>query len=300
MHTRIRSWHRPCSAPSEPLRLNRRFGSLALAAPLALLALAAPTPLHAADGRLEIDQVCATVTGCFPGDAAGFPVEITASAGASSFLLTSDLTVSTANTTAITITVYGVNVVLGGFRFSGPGTAGTGDGIDGRFRDEITIQNGSITDMGNDGLEIDARARVQDLHVADNGGDGIVTDLQSIVLRCTAHGNGGFGIDTNSAVVTGNRASFNGLDGIRAGNASVVVANSTTLNGEDGIQVRFDSLVLDNASRLNVVNQLNVPSGTSGYGGNAFQKASGGGSTTVSGSAVELGSNLCDFNTTCP
>jgi len=42
--------------------------------PLLLLALVRPT--LAVDGVLEINQTCATHTGCFAGDTPGFPVGI--------------------------------------------------------------------------------------------------------------------------------------------------------------------------------------------------------------------------------
>ena len=67
-----------------------------------LLLLSAPS-LHAGDGRVEINQACAVNTGCFSGDAAGFPVTIDGSAG-ESYLLTGSLQVPDENTTAIDIT----------------------------------------------------------------------------------------------------------------------------------------------------------------------------------------------------
>jgi hypothetical protein len=44
-----------------------------------LLLLALVPPALAVDGVLEINQTCAEQTGCFTGDAAGFPVTISAS-----------------------------------------------------------------------------------------------------------------------------------------------------------------------------------------------------------------------------
>ena len=52
---------------------------------------------RAGDGRIEIHQSC-VATGCLPGDTAGFPVTLTPG----SYVLTSNLSVPTAATTAIT------------------------------------------------------------------------------------------------------------------------------------------------------------------------------------------------------
>lgn len=244
-------WRRPCSA----------LGGLSA---VVAVVTCVPGASLAADGVFEINQTCATLSGCFPGDGMGFPVEITSAAGASSFRLSSSLEVGSGDTTAIMIALDGITLDLGGFKIFGPGVAGTGKGIDAASRNDITVRNGSVENMGSDGIAVDRRGRLQDLYVGGNGGDGIVSDFMSIVQRCSVEQNGGDGIGTSGAVVIGNRAANSGIDGIRAGNGSVVVRNFSRYNGEDGIQVRFDSLVLDNASRQNSANALHVPAGTSG------------------------------------
>ena len=75
-----------------------RYVSRALVLGSSLLASAA----YAGDGVLEINQTCATETGCFPGDSAGFPVTVNVGTG-SSFRLTSDLALPNSDTTAIQI-----------------------------------------------------------------------------------------------------------------------------------------------------------------------------------------------------
>ena len=52
------------------------------------LVLLSASPALAVDGVLEINQVCADKTGCFSGDAAGFPVTI---GTAGSYRLTGNL-----------------------------------------------------------------------------------------------------------------------------------------------------------------------------------------------------------------
>ena len=68
-----------------------------LARIMAVALVLAPALAFAGDGRIEIHQSC-VATGCLPGDTAGFPVTLTPG----SYVLTSNLSVPTAATTAIT------------------------------------------------------------------------------------------------------------------------------------------------------------------------------------------------------
>ena len=54
-----------------------RFSLQLLSAAAILAPALGPAPALADAGRLEINQICAVETGCFPGDAAGFPVTLT-------------------------------------------------------------------------------------------------------------------------------------------------------------------------------------------------------------------------------
>ena len=83
-----------------------------------VLVLLAPFGL-ANDGVLEINQACAVNTGCFPGDTGGFPVTIDGSAGRS-YRLTSDLTVPSADTSGIVVTISDVGIDLNNFAILGP------------------------------------------------------------------------------------------------------------------------------------------------------------------------------------
>ncbi|MEZ4352625.1 MAG: hypothetical protein R3F16_03015 [Myxococcota bacterium] len=79
------------------------------------LLLALALPAVAAAQPLPIDQTCAEVTGCFPGDDPGFPVTITQPG---EYVLTSDLVGSPSSSWII----YGPGVAfsldLGGFHVS--------------------------------------------------------------------------------------------------------------------------------------------------------------------------------------
>jgi len=263
-----------------------------------LLLLALAGPALAVDGVAEINQTCAVETGCFSGDSAGFPVTISAS---QSYLLTGNLDVSAQavpeNVTAIDVNTHDVTIDLNGFTIRGTGTTGSGDGINADFWNDVTVKNGVIRGMGDEGIQTDRRARIVDVALIENGGDGVFVDLYSVVRDCVAFANGGTGINANLSVIQGNVAGDNGADGINGNNGSSVTNNSSTLNDGDGIEVRFGSNVLGNTMRGNGGVGLNVPSGTSGYAQNVIETNTGG---NVSGSAVQMGTNLCGGNTTCP
>ena len=132
-------------------------------------------PALAVDGVLEINQAC-VATGCFPGDAPGFPVRIPAPG---SYRLTSDLDVTgepiPQDVTAIEIPfTSNVKIDLNGFSIIGPGTSGIGDGIDGfPNAQNVTVVNGAVRGMGRRGIDVDRRARIEGVTVENNGGAGI-------------------------------------------------------------------------------------------------------------------------------
>ena len=172
--------------------------SLGLAAVLVLgLGFAA----QANQGVLEINATCAINTGCFAGDSPGYPVQITPAAPAKSFVLTSDLAVSSASTTAIEIARTNVTLDLQGFEiacrvppFNVPCTSNPnatafegGDGVR-VFSTSVSfveIRNGTISSMGDDGTELGPNALVRNVRasgnfVSGNAGTGIRMLLDGI------------------------------------------------------------------------------------------------------------------------
>ncbi len=211
----------------------RAFASYA-ASSLLLLSVAA----HASDGVLEINQTCATTTGCFPGDAAGLPVTITVATPARSFRLTSDLTTASGNQTMISVSAPSVALDLGGFRIVGPNSCsgvpvssctapGVGIGVTGG--NDVTVKNGAITGMGGAAISLTYSARVEGLNIFHCGGGIIVTDL---------------------AVIRGNVVTSSGGDGIQCRDYCAVSENSATGHLGDGIEVRAGT-VNGNAASLN-------------------------------------------------
>jgi hypothetical protein len=162
------------------------------------------TSLFAVDGIIEINQTAALAGGVTSGDGAGFPVTIS---GSGSYRLTGNLVVPDANTTAVVVSQVNVTLDLNGFSILGstscsqttPGSSvsctgtGSGKGIDASVNN-VTVLNGTIRGMGNDGINLSSRARVEGLSVISNGADGMDVGTDSLVV--------------------GNRATLNGSEGV--------------------------------------------------------------------------------------
>jgi hypothetical protein len=165
--------------------------------------VAIAVPAFASDGVLEVNQTCALGTGRFPSDGPVFPVTISQSG---SYVLTSNLDVtgqpSPENVTAIDANAGYVNIDLNGFSITGPGTAGSGMGIDAA---SSTIQGNSCHnntksgingDNGNNGSSIVGNA------VNFNTADGIEVRFGSLLRGNAIRNNGGFGMN-NTAGISG-------------------------------------------------------------------------------------------------
>lgn len=262
---------------------NRSLSPTRLLGATSLALLLLPSAGIASDGVLEINQTCATLTGCFSGDTAGFPVTIDGSAGGS-YLLTSDLAVPDANTDGILVTTSHVTLDLGGFSLHGPtvcsGTpvscapTGSGSGIraglvsNGTTR-SVAVHGGIVHGFGSNGLLLRESARVDDVHVASNGSSGIVVGDDSIVTRCIAESNGSDGIKAggDATVVTQCTAALNGSRGIYAGPGSTVTQSTARSNGGGGIEAgdgtggTKGNVITDNVSRENGRNGIYFWSG---------------------------------------
>jgi hypothetical protein len=145
---------------------------------------------HAVDGALEINQTCATTTGCFAGDAAGFPVTIGESG---SYRLTSNLRTafsgtSAANTDMIQIDTDDVSLDLNGFTIScrrntiplSTCAAGSGVGVGIRLDGQnIRIAGGTVRGLAASGV------------IAEVGATYVLEEIRSL-------GNGEYGLDALS------------------------------------------------------------------------------------------------------
>lgn len=238
---------------------------------------------HAADGRLEIHQACVS-TGCFPGDAPGFPVEITTSG---SYLLTSDLVVTDAGTGAIRILAseVAVTVDLNQFTISGPTRCAFGDTcspvggggiVNLGASSEVNVLDGRILGMGGTGVSLNGLGRVEGVTVMNShwgiAGSGVIRG--NAVAGC-----GDIGILCEGCVATENVVSFNSGDGIFASSGSLVRDNLVRNNGGFGI----------------------AGGAAVSYGGNRLTDNNlGNTNPQVAAGAVEVGPNQCGDDTVCP
>lgn len=265
---------------------------------LALVVGVAP-PVCAVDGVVEINQARALASG-------GFPVVISE---AGSYRLSGNLTVPDANTDAIHVTHDDVTIDLNGFSILGhtvcsgsPVTSctptGFGIGIFSQSKDNITVVNGTVRGMGNNGIDLSAGSagRIENVRAVSNGLAGIGTNAGSTLIGNTAQSNGSYGISAaGGSTLTGNTARSNGGDGISTGLASTVTGNTAQNNGGNGINTGSNCTVIGNSASSNTGYGLNLATGT-GYANNVVNNNTGG---TVFG-GVQMGTNICTATTTCP
>ena len=281
-------------------------------------------PAFAADGVLEINQACAVNSGCFAGDAPGYPVTVDGSAG-SSYRLSSDLVVPNENTVGIRVSAENVSVDLAGFEIRGPVVCGgappacvpsSGSGIGVAVSSPtlpgLVVFNGSVRGMGSVGVQIGTHGEVRNVRarsnastgiianpnsrvtgciVADNGGDGILASAPAAISDNAVRNNGISGINiigTGAALVARNVASSNDLSGIRSiqtGMGASFVENTTNANGGDGIFSFPGSTFTGNTSFANAGAGISA-TGPSVIADNTVRNNDGSGISAGSGSLV--------------
>ncbi|MBK7951792.1 MAG: right-handed parallel beta-helix repeat-containing protein [Deltaproteobacteria bacterium] len=238
-----------------------------------MISLGFATQATARDGVAEINQACATATGCFSGDAPGFPVTIDGSAGMS-YRLTSDLVVPFVDVSAILLQTPRVRLHLAGHSIEGPVVctgrpvtsctpgSGTGSGIEAALDPAFPgfgirlggyrIWGGTIRGMGSRGVLVDSSS-LSDLRIESNAGNGV--EGQSLRLaRCLLSGNLGQGLASSigTSVVRDSAVHANGAGGIEIVDG-LVTGNSVEDNGGAGIRLLGGSagIVADNSVRQN-------------------------------------------------
>ncbi len=265
-------------------RANWTFGRVVA---LSLLIVGWASIASAVDGVIEINQVKAEAGGVTAGDTPGFPVTISERG---SYILTSDLSVSDPNTTAIEETASFVAIDLNGFAVTGPVSctgngpsllcrpSGIGSGIVGMIG--ATVENGTVGGFASDAISLSYGVRVIDVRSVNNGGNGIVVGNGSLVRESIANRNVGSGIVTGgSCVVSRSTSRTNYLDGIVAGDYSNVNGSVTFYNAGFG---------------------LNAVSPLVGYSENVFGNNNGGDANPQVSGGTDRGGNLCGTRTTCP
>jgi hypothetical protein len=145
-------------------------------------ALVIAMPVMAGDGVLEINQTCATETGCFPGDAPGFPVTLNESG---SFALTGNLFVDV-EATAIEVGARPVDLDLNGFTIEGRGRA-IQDLANGSSSGFVRVHGGSI--KGRSGISL-SEGTIENLMVTTDA-DGVLCDtcmITNSIIKVTGDG----------------------------------------------------------------------------------------------------------------
>ncbi|MFO1494896.1 MAG: right-handed parallel beta-helix repeat-containing protein [Lysobacterales bacterium] len=192
---------------------------------------------YSADGVLELNQACASV-GCFPGDVAGLPIEITYSG---SYRLTSNL--SAPSTDGIRISANAVELDLGGFTISGPvscsgsplvcvpASYGPGGIVVTPTTAGVVVRNGQIQGFGG-GIFSGQSGLIESVTSQSNAEKGIVARSGTVVRNVSALFNAGAGIEVFlGGQVVDSVANFNGSFGVTTGgvpnNGGATIRNSS-------------------------------------------------------------------------
>ncbi len=262
------------------------------------------SPALAVDGVREINQSCAVQTGCFTGDAMGFPVSITRSG---SYVLTSDLAVSDGALSALSLAggLEDVTLDLNGFEIRGPGS-GTASGIAMSSNQNVEVRNGTVSDFGGDGVGGvgSSRSRAVDLRARGNGAYGIAFQGDSNrVERCVVDGNDDGIAIGNGGLVRDNTIAENVRTGVFVSellvgpaDAATITGNQVYENGQSGIDCAADAcLVTDNVVFGNAVRGIRASSGSRVTGNVVRRNASSG--TSNDGGIVAGGRTTVEKNT---
>ncbi len=264
-------------------RRRRRRGPVAVTCTLAIaaLTLGPATGAGASEGRLEINHTCATQTGCGAGDTPGYPVTIT-SASRRSIVLTSNLVVPDASTTAIDILVSDVTVDLAGFSILRSGCEGATASCT-----DTSASNAGIRAIGSpspsielygfrvyggsaigfsDGVVLGYASEISNVRARWNRFSGIGTiGYGGLLFDNTTLENPEFGVTTGTfgpSVAIGNRTHQNGVGLIGTGSALVLADNVGFENSVGGFSTSTStSVFVSNTSYGNAGNGLTVSPG---------------------------------------
>jgi len=279
----------------------------------------APDPARAADGVREINQ------SCFPGCA------VISSPG--SYVLTSDIVVTSESQNAIFVSAADVSIDLNGFELRGPTTctgatgsalvcapvSGGSEGNGVRAASlNVSVKNGRIRGMGANGVLCGNGCRVENVEIVECGDSGITAGNASLIRNNIVRRNNASGIGftgTGGSRYEGNTLIENGNEGLFSGSHSVIVGNTAVRNGGTGLFTNPNGVVIGNTSSSNAgsgiravggVVRENVVQGNSGtglelvvsdtlYSDNVID---GNGATVTNG--TQGGVNWCNTGINCP
>jgi parallel beta-helix repeat protein len=277
------------------------------------------------DGVTEINQPRAVAGGVTPGDGAGFPVTLD---HPGSYRLTGNLVVDDPATTAIVVGSSDVTIDLNGFTIScntgvSPCGAGAGHGIDASSRVNVAISNGTVREMGGDGIITGANARIERVRLLANhhngattgnnsalagntatnsGNDGMTAGVSSTLTNNTARDNGRGGIETSSnCTISGNTLNNNDVFGVYCNGGCTIDRNTANENGT-GVSLLGGNTIVGNTIRNNTNFGIVAIGTDTGYSQNTLTGNNGGGNAAQvsGGTPIGANSNFCGTDTTCP
>lgn len=230
-------------------------------------------PASASEGAREINQTCASMNGCFTGDATGFPVTISAGGR---YILTSNLVLTDANVDAIVVTANDVDIDLNGFEIAGPvactgegaavsctSSSATGRGIAGPTAETSKITDGSVRGFAAGGIRLGARASIRRVTSESNGAIGIEVGAGSSLAEAISYQNVGAGVSTGASTLLERCIAFgNAGAGVTAGQDATLSAVVARENGGDGVSIVSGGLVAESTASSNGQVGIRVGAGT--------------------------------------
>ncbi len=304
---------------------NRSFKDLLVgAASIIALLASGGAPAWAVDGVIEVNQAAVVASG-------GFPYTISSSG---SYRLTSNLTGQISITAAdVTLDLNGftiacttactgilstsanvtvrdgslrrASVILTGARARVERVRADGEGqVSGDvfgLGSDCSIRDSMATGAGEAGIAVSDRCLLVRNEASANGETGISAGSGSTLIENIANGNGFYGIGVgggaaDGCVLSGNVASDNSVRGIGA-QACTVIRNVANNNGV-GIEAT-NATVIGNTANGNTSEGLSAV-GATGYGGNQFDDNNGGNTNAQVTGGIEIDTNVCGGDTTCP
>jgi hypothetical protein len=161
-----------------------------------------------------------------------------------------------------------------------------------------TVSNSVATDNST-GIAVGEGSTVTNSTARGNS-VGFTTSWGTTFRGCTAFSNAAGIFILQSGTVTDSSARSNTSHGIQVGVGSTVTNSSTQSNGGSGIVAGSGSTLIGNTARDNTGVGLEMFAADVGYAQNVLTGNNGGtGNPQVNG-GVQLGTNFCDTNTTCP
>lgn len=230
----------------------------------------------ASPGAREISQACVD-SGCFDGDTEGFPIRIT---NAGVYVLTSNITAPTFDTTAIVIEVDNVVLDLRGFSIIGPNIC-TGEPGDCEFTfmaggavgavnvRNTTVKNGYVAGFGFAGLNLGEASKVSNIHASHNRRVGIWTRAGSEIVNSVVSFNGDLGIETTQTRVMNVSALSNGAVGMAVGDGTLIHF-ATVRDNQVGILDWHGSAVKDSSIMRNSTGIDSINGGTRVHDSHVF------------------------------